>query len=204
MTTIMRFAREGMCQDGKEKEHATALAEVARQIPRIRLARHLYKQERLKFGRALIALKRTVHHGLWEDCYQRHYGRSGVPFNRAQRCMRSADKKGVRRLRGAAERGSPAAKQRRESSRQKKLEEAHRRERKSQLDKNFKLLTSELIRKPEWDVYLGELANGLRGMFVKHGISYPETVNLIEIEVHEPTPEPVNVVEVDAHEPAPA
>lgn len=179
-----RYPRLAECKEGRQEEHIALVASLHRRIKTFRNARRNYRSERLAMGKELIALKDTVEHGGWSACYHQHYARSGVTFGTAQRYMRDADKKGVRRLRGAAERGSPAAKERRERSKQKKLELGEKRKQKSLLDGNFRLLTGNLTRLPEWKAYLGEVASTLKDMFGKYNCTYPETVKVIEIRSH--------------------
>ena len=133
----LRFSRDSYPKAGMEKEYVKAVAAVHQQIPLIIQTRRLSKKVRLEMGRLCIALKNSVHHGLWRDCYEHHFGRSGVTLDRAREYLRKADKKGNRRLRGAADRGGPEAQARRAAARKEKEESERRREQKTELDKNL-------------------------------------------------------------------
>ncbi len=181
-----RFPRLAECKAGREREHITLIAALHQRMSTFKSAKRRYKNERLEMGKELIALKDTVRHGEWEACYEQHYGRRGVSFGTAQRYMKYAYKNGERRLlRAKAERGGARAKAIREANRLAKLEQGRRREQKLELDSNFRKLTGELHRQPNWPLHLGELTSALQSLFRKHGLDYPAPVKVIEVESHE-------------------
>jgi hypothetical protein len=149
---------------------AELTARVIRQIYR-------HRQSRIELGRDLIQLKAKLKarkgHGSWETYFTEKFGPFHLSLRCAQNYMKAARKEDSKNetFRFSKPGGGSHAESIRDAEKRAKAEEAHiRGQQKIQLDKDFRAITTELLKLPLWPRVHKEISDLLNQIATKHGI----------------------------------
>jgi len=153
-----------------------------------RVIRQIYqhRQSRVELGRDLIQLKAKLKarkgHGSWGTYFTEKFGPLHLSLRCAQNYMNAARKEDSKNENLSFSRpgGGSHAESIRDAQKRAKAEEAHKRkQQKIQLDKDFRAITTELLKLSSWPETNEEISNFLEGLTIKFHLimSTKETKN---------------------------